>query len=317
MPRWGYTLFSELNPPTSLVRQAEAAEEVGFEWLAISDHIHPWLHAHSDSPFAWSVLGAVADRTERAELMTLVTCPYVRYHPAIIAQAAATVAMMSDGRFTLGLGAGERLNEHVVGKGWPDVTTRHEMLTEAVEAIRALWTGEDTTYRGRHITVEDARIWSLPETPPPIGIAGAGQSALSLAVEQGDALIMTEPDADLVAEYKQRAGADARVVGQVPLAWDPNEDKAKEQAMRFAFGVSGWKVMSELPNIVNFEAAAGTVRESDVLELVGYGPDPQTHVAAINQFVDAGFTDICVVQIADDREGFMSFWESELRPALK
>ena len=316
MPRWGYTLFSELNPPKDLVRQAVAAEQAGFDWLAISDHIHPWLDSHTDAPFAWSVLGAVADRTERAELMTLVTCPYLRYHPAIVAQAAATIAMMSDGRFTLGLGAGERLNEHVVGKGWPSVRTRHEMLAESVEAIRALWSGEWTTYEGRHVTVEDAKIWSLPDTPPQIAIAGSGPSSLDLALQHGGALSLTEPDADLVAEFTQRAGPGARVIGQVPLSWDRDEYKAKEQAMRFAFGVAGWKVMSELPNVVNFEAAAQTVRLEDVMALVGCGPDPSSHVEAISQFVDAGFTDICVVQIADDRDGFMSFWESELRPAL-
>lgn len=316
MPRWGYTLFSELNPPKELVRQAVAAEEAGFEWLAISDHIHPWLDSHTDSPFAWSVLGAVAERTTAVELVSLVTCPFLRYHPAVIAQAAATIALLSDGRFTLGLGAGERLNEHVVGRGWPDVTTRHQMLTESVEAIRALWQGEYTTYRGEHVTVEDARIFSLPERPPPVGIAGSGPSSLDLAVEQGDALILTEPDADLVQRYRDRAGPDARVIGQVPVSWDRDPDTAREQAMRFAFGVAGWKVMAELPNIVNFEAAAGTVRPEDVLELVGCGPDVDDHEQAISQFVDAGFSDICVVQVADDKDGFLDFWTSQLRPRL-
>ena len=317
MPRWGYTLFSELNPPRSLVEQAVAAERAGFEWLAISDHISPWLSLHTDSAFAWSVLGAVAERTETAELVTLVTCPYVRYHPAIIAQAAATLALLSEGRFTLGLGAGERLNEHVVGRGWPDVTIRHEMLEESVEAIRALWTGEDVTYRGQHITVEDCRIWSLPDTPPQIGIAGSGPESLSLAVEQGDALILTDPLPDLIADFKDRKGPDARVIGQVPLSYDRDGAKAKEQAARFAFGITGWKVMSELPNVVNFDAAVSTVREEDLLDNVGVGPDPDAHLEAINEFVEAGFTDLCVVQVADDKDGFLSFWKSELAPKLR
>jgi G6PDH family F420-dependent oxidoreductase len=316
MPRWGYTLFSELNPPRSLVDQAVAAEQAGFSWLAISDHIHPWLSSHTDSPFAWSVLGAVAERTATAELVTLVTCPFLRYHPVIVAQAAATVQLLSDGRLTLGLGAGERLNEHVVGRGWPDVGVRHEMLAESVDVIRRLWTGEDVTYRGAHVTVEDCRIWSLPEEPPQIGVAGSGPESLSLAVAHGDALILTDPLPELVAEFKQRKGDGARVIGQVPLSYDRDEARAREQAARFAFGIAGWKVMSELPNVVNFDAAVGTVREEDLLDNVGCGPDPDTHLAAIDEFVQAGFTDICVVQVADDKEGFLSFWQSELAPKL-
>ncbi len=195
--------------------------------------------------------------------MTLVTCPIIRYHPAIIAQAAATVSLLSDGRFTLGLGAGERLNEHVVGKGWPAVDIRHEMLSEAVEVMRLLWAG-------------------------------------------GDLLALCD-----------RASPGKRKIGQVALSYDADGARATEQAMRFAFGVPGWKVMSELPNPVNFEAAAGTVREEDITAAVACGPDPEVHLQAIRAYLDAGYDEVCVVQVADDVDGFFSFWEAELAPRLR
>lgn len=317
MTQFGYTLFSELNGPKELVAQAVTAEEVGFDFAVMSDHFHPWLSSHSDSPFAWSVLGAVADRTERMPLVSFVTCPFVRYHPAIIAQAAATVQLMSDGRFTLGLGAGERLNEHVVGRGWPPVDVRHQMLTESIEAIRALFTGEMITYRGAHVTVEDARLFSLPDAPPPIGVAASGEQSVELAVSHGDALISTEPDADLVAAYRERAGDGAHVIGQVPLSYDADEQKAYEHVMRFAFGVPGWKVMAELPNVVNFDAAVSTVRTDDVTAVAGVGPDPEAHVDAVMAFVEAGFDEVAVVQVGDDNSGFMRFWGAELGPRLR
>jgi G6PDH family F420-dependent oxidoreductase len=165
MPRFGYTLYCEGNGPGDLVRQAVAAEQAGFEFAAISDHFHPWLPSQEHSPFAWSVLGAVAHATDRIELATMVTCPIMRYHPAIVAQMAATTAVLSVERFTLGLGAGERLNEHVVGAGWPPVDVRHEMLREAIVIMRRLWAGGYVTHRGDHFTVEDARVFDLPETP--------------------------------------------------------------------------------------------------------------------------------------------------------
>ena len=206
MTQFGYTLFSELHGPRSLVARAMAAEEAGFDLAVMSDHFHPWLSSHTDSPFAWSVFGAVAERTERMELMSYVTCPFLRYHPAIIAQAAATIQLLSEGRFTLGLGAGERLNEHVVGRGWPSVDVRHEMLVESIEAIRSLFSGEMVTYRGTHITVEDARLFSLPQPPPRIAVAGSGSKSVRLAAEQGDAFIGVDPDAELVDEYRDLAG---------------------------------------------------------------------------------------------------------------
>jgi G6PDH family F420-dependent oxidoreductase len=314
--KFGNTLFSELNGPKALVRQAVASEQAGFDFVVVSDHFHPWLSSHTDSPFAWSVLGAVADRTERVQLMSFVTCPFLRYHPAVVAQAAATIQVMSDGRFTLGLGAGERLNEHVVGRGWPAVDVRHVMLTESIEAIQELFSGETVTYRGTYVTVEDARLYTMPETPPPIGVAGSGSQSVELAASFGDAFISTEPDADTVAAYRERAGERARAIGQVPLSYDADAGRAREYAHRFAFGVAGWKVMSELPNVVNFDAAAATVRDDDLAEIAGIGSDADVHAEAILPFVEAGFDEICVVQVGDDRDGFFRFWADELRPRL-
>lgn len=316
MATLGYTLFSELNRPADLVRQAVAAEQAGFDFLAMSDHFHPWLSSHSDSPFAWTVWGAVADRTDRVALTSLVTCPFVRYHPAVIAQAAATVQDLSGGRFTLGLGAGERLNEHVVGAPWPPVDVRHEMLRESVEIMRRLWTGDWVTFRGRFLSVEDARLYTLPETPPAVGIAGSGPASLDLAVEVGDALVAIEPDADLVGRFKQRSGG-GRVIGQVAIAWDPDEDAALGQAHRFGFGAHGWKVMSELPNVANFDADVSTVDDDTIRALVAVGPDPQVHAEAIRPFLEAGFDEVCVVQVADRTgDDFFTWWTDEVRPLL-
>jgi G6PDH family F420-dependent oxidoreductase len=317
MPLYGYTLFSELNGPAELVDQAVRAEAAGFDFLAISDHFHPWLSTHTDSPFAWSVLGAVAARTERIGLMTLVTCPFLRYHPAIVAQAAATIQMLSGGRFTLALGAGERLNEHVVGRGWPPVDVRHEMLEESVEAIRALWTGEWTTYRGRHVTVEDAKLHSLPDSPPDLLIAGSGPESFALAARTGDGMTAIEPEAGLVEQFRAAGGGGKRTVGQAAFSFDSDEQRAAEQAMRFSFGASGWKVMAELPNPINFDAAVAGVRTEDVVgKLVTAGPEPEAHAQAVRQFVEAGYEEVAVVQVADDKDGFFKAWESEIRPLL-
>jgi len=315
MPQFGYTLFSEINGPKELVRQAQQAEDAQFDFAVISDHFHPWLSSHTDSPFAWSVLGAVADRTKNMKLATLVTCPMIRYHPAIIAQAAATIQIMSDGRFTLALGSGENLNEHVVGRGWPAVDVRHEMLAESVEAIRALWNGGYVTYRGKHITVEDARIFSVPDETPGLAVAVSGEQSIELAVEHSTDMVAVDPDADLIERYMKTGGKGHRI-GQVALSYDKDEGKAREFAMRFKFGVSGWKVMAELPSPVNFDAATENVTFDEVSDGVATGPDPQVHIEAIKEFVDAGFDEVCVVQVGDDKEGFMQFWADELAPEL-
>src|SRR4051794_23946248 len=255
----GYKLAAEAFGPAELIRQAIRAEQVGFDFVEMSDHYHPWLDVQGHSPFAWTVLGAIAAKTDRIGLATGVTCPMVRYHPAIIAQAAATLALVSDGRFTLGVGAGERLNEHVVGAGFPSVRGRHERLREALEIIRSLWSGGYQSYEGKHLQLEDARVFDLPDTLPPIVVAGSGEASAKLAAELGDGLFAVEPDADLVDAYQAAGGKGVRY-GEVALAWAEDEERAVQAALETSrWAVTGWKVMSELPNPVNFEAAAQTV----------------------------------------------------------
>jgi G6PDH family F420-dependent oxidoreductase len=317
MTTFGYTLMCEQQGPKELVSQAVLAEAAGFDFAVISDHFHPWLEEQGESPYAWSVLGAVAERTHRMDLMTMVTCPIVRYHPALVAQKAATVQLLSEGRFALGLGAGENLNEHVVGMGWPPVQERHEMLAEAIEIIRELWNGTYVTHVGDYFNVHDARIFSLPSRLPPIYVAAGGTEAALLAAAGGDGLIATEPRADLVSSYRQ-AGGEGSTWGQIAVCWAESDAVALDMAHRyFRFAVPGWKVQSELPNPVNFEAASKTVRPEDVAELVPHGPNPEKYVAAIHKFQEAGFDNIAFVQAGTDQQGFIRFWERELEAALK
>jgi G6PDH family F420-dependent oxidoreductase len=308
----GFKLFAEAFSPQEMVRQAVRAEEAGFDFVEISDHYHPWLDSHGHSGFAWSILAAIAVRTERIELATGVTCPTIRYHPAIVAQAAATTALLSDGRFTLGVGSGERLSEHVTGAEWPVVGVRQEMLREALEIIRLLWEGGYRTYRGRYLSIEDARVFDLPETRPGIAVAAGGPRAARIAAELGDALFVTEPRTDLVDAYTAAGGTGARYA-EVPLAWAPTEDAALAAAHeRFRFGPTGWKIQSELPNVRNFEDATRFVRVEDMAEVFGAGPDVDRHLATAQQFVDAGYDRLALINAGPDPEGFFDFFSAEL-----
>jgi G6PDH family F420-dependent oxidoreductase len=318
MAQIGYTLYCEGTPPRDLVRQAVAAEEAGFDFLVISDHYHPWLTDQQHSAFAWSVLGAVAQATDRIELATMVTCPIIRYHPAVVAQMAATVAVLSEERFTLGLGAGERLNEHVVGRGWPPVHVRHEMLREAVGIIRRLWDGGYVSHEGRHFTVEDARVFDLPEQPIDVFVAAGGPRAARLAADVGGGLCATEPDGSLVEAYLGAGGDAARTWCQVILAWAADADTGLAAAhAQFRFGATGWKVQSELPNPVNFDAATQAVAPADLAETMPAGPDAGDHARAVAEFADAGFERIALAYPGDDADGFMRFYADELGPLLK
>lgn len=318
MTRFGLKLMSELRDPRTLVDHARMAEAGGLDFVCISDHIHPWLEDHQHSPFAWSVLGAVAAATD-IEMATGLTCPIGRYHPVIIAHAAATVASLSDKPFTLALGAGERLNEQVTGVPFPAVDVRHDRLREACAIMSLLWQGGFQTYRGAHLTAEDARIYDLPATPIRMVLGVSGDASLDVARDVGaDGIMATEPDGDLVAGFGERGGDVGNAWSEVPMAWAPTVAEGLRLAHeRFRFAaLAGWKVMSELPNPVNFTAAAALLSPEDTGELVPHGPDPEPYAEAIREFVDAGFTTLSLVPVGDDVEGTIRFFTEEVRPLL-
>jgi G6PDH family F420-dependent oxidoreductase len=316
MTAYGYSLMCELHHPDQLLDQARQAEQAGFDFLTISDHIHPWLYSHHHSPFAWSVLGALAAQTEQVDLVSLVTCPIIRYHPVIVAQMSATVAAMSGGRFRLGVGAGENLNEHVTGSAWPPVHVRHEMLAEAIGIIRMLHEGGYRSFEGKHYTVNDARIFTLPEEPPPVYVAASGPGALRVAAELGDGYINTEPRGDLVEGFRASV-PDGPVMGQMAVSVDDDPDRALSIAHeRFRFAASGWKVQSELPNPKNFEAATAAVREDDMADLVPSGTEVEPYVEAVDRWLDAGYDHLALAPVGDPAR-FFEFWKAELAPALR
>ena len=318
MTTYGLKLMTELRDARTLVDQAIAAEDAGLEFASISDHFHPWLPEQEHSPFAWSVLGAIASRVPSLELTTGVTCPMFRYHPAVVAQAAATVATLSDRPFTLALGSGERLNEHVTGRPFPAVDVRHDMVEEAIAIIRALWSGEWTTIRGEHLSVEDARLFDLPDQPLRLTVAVSGDASLDAARRCGvDGIVATEPDADLVDGWAERGGDRSATWTEIPFAWAPTAEAGEELALsRFRFGAGGWKVMSELPNPVNFDAATSNVRAEDLADSVPSGPDPAPYIDAVQRYRDAGFERIAILPVGDDLDGTLRFWTEEVRPAL-
>lgn len=321
MTSFGYTLMTEQSGPRELVRYAVAAEEAGFDFEVASDHFSPWLTEQGHAPYAWTLLGAVAQATSRVGLMTYVTCPTMRYHPVVVAQKAATLQILADGRFTLGLGSGESLNEHVVGRGWPGVGDRLEMLTEAVGIIRALHTGELVTQRGRHFQVDSARIWDLPEGGVEIGLAVGGDRAVRALAPVGDHLIAVEPEAGLIDGWNAvtgaaKVGAGARAIGQLPICWDPDPEVARERAYeQFRWFGGGWQVNADLPTPAGFAGATRFVRPEDVAEAIPCGPDLEAIVESVSAYWHAGFTDIALVQIGDD--GQDRFLEQAARPLLE
>lgn len=313
----GYKLFAEAFSPAELVRQAVRAEEVGFDFVEISDHFHPWLPEHGHAPAAWSVLPAIAMRTERIGLGTGVTCPFIRYHPAIVAQAAATTACLAPGRVFLGLGTGERLNEHIVGQGWPALPVRREMLAESIAIIRLLWSGGYRSYRGQHLNLETARVFDLPEELPGIIVAAGGPRAARLAAEHGDGLFSVESTPAVMEAYRAAGGDGPRYV-EVPLAWAPDADAAAQSAHRlFRFGDGGWKVTVELPNPANFAAATKSVPVDAMREAFACGPDVETHLAMIRRFAEAGYDHLALINAGPDPDGFLDFFARELSAPLR
>jgi G6PDH family F420-dependent oxidoreductase len=315
--RFGYKLSAEGFGPKDLIQQAVRAEQAGFDFVEISDHYHPWLDVQGHSPFAWTVLGAIAARTSTLGLATGVTCPTVRYHPAIIAQAAATLAIVSDDRFTLGIGAGERLNEHVVGLGFPSVRGRHERLVEALDIINLLWSGGYQSYEGKHLQLEDAQVFDLPDKLPVIAVAAGGKQAAELAATHGTGLFATEPRADLIEAFTAAGGSGPKYA-EVPMAWATTEEAGVEEALKTTrWALTGWKVMSELPNPVNFDAASQTVRAEDIRGQFAVGPEPGPYVEAVKKYTQAGYDHIVLQNAGPDPDGFIDFFAKELKDALR
>ncbi|MFI2838186.1 MULTISPECIES: LLM class F420-dependent oxidoreductase [Mycolicibacterium] len=307
MTRFGYTLMTEQAGPKELVRYAVSAEQVGFDFEVCSDHFSPWLTSQGHAPNAWAVLGAVAAMTERVGLYSFVTCPTMRYHPAVVAQQAATVQILADGRFTLGLGSGENLNEHVVGAGWPAAPRRLDMLAEAIKIIRELLGGELVDFHGDYFSVDSARIWDLPDDPVEIGVSITGDRTIEVLGVLADHLINTAPDSDVVESWKrvrQPMGLpEGRVVGQLPICWDPDRDTAIARAHdQFRWFAGGWSVNADLPTPAGFAGATQFVRPQDVAEAIPCGPDLDPIVEAVGEYAKAGFTDVALIQIGGDSQ---------------
>ena len=295
--------MTEQSGPKELVGYAVDAENVGFDFEVSSDHYSPWITEQGHAPYAWSVLGAVAQATSRVDLATYVTCPTMRYHPAVIAQKAATMQLLSDGRFILGLGSGENLNEHVVGEGWPSVDARQDAFEEALTIIRELHTGELVTWEGNYFRVDSARIWDLPDGGVPIGIAVSGDKSIARFSPYGDHLIATEPKAELITGWADAKGSDgtpSRSIGQIPICWAPDKDEAIALAHeQFRWFAGGWAVNADLPTTAGFAGASQFVRPEDVAEKIACGPDLDELAESVRPFLDANFTDVAVVQVGD------------------
>jgi G6PDH family F420-dependent oxidoreductase len=312
-------MMCEQSGPRGLVADVVAAEAAGFDFAVISDHFFPWLDEQGHSPYAWSVLGAAAWATHHIPLITYVTCPTFRYHPAVVAQKAATVQLLSEGRFTLGLGSGENLNEHVVGQGWPSVDVRHERLAEAVYVIRRLFGGGYVNHRGKHFQVESARLWDVPPSPPPIGIAVSGRRSCALAGQLADVMIAVEPKRELGELFDAAGGAGKPRVGQAPVSFDSDRDTAVARAYeQFRWFGGGWKVNSELPGTASFAAASRFVTRENVAAQVPCGADVGEYVEKLRPFVDAEFTSVALVQIGGGHQApFIDWARRVLLPRLR
>jgi G6PDH family F420-dependent oxidoreductase len=313
--RIGYFLSSEEFDPRELVRQARMAERAGFDGLWISDHYHPWNDEQGHSGFVWATIGALAQATPEMKVTTAVTCPTVRMHPAVIAQAAATSAVLLEGRFALGLGSGEALNEHILGERWPEADERLEMLEEAVHVIRTLWRGGVQSHRGHHYRVENARVYDLPERTPPILISGFGPKATSLAAQIGDGYCTVQPDKQAVGRFREAAGHDRLVAGGMKVCWGEDEHSARATAHRL------WpneqlpgELAQILPTPAHFEQASDLVTEDMVAQSVPCGPDIEKHLKAIKRYEEAGFDELYIGQIGPEQERFFEVYARDVLP---
>ncbi|HEY0442672.1 MAG TPA: TIGR03557 family F420-dependent LLM class oxidoreductase [Candidatus Limnocylindrales bacterium] len=317
MPSFGFALSSEEHGPKDLVESARRAEDAGFEFIGISDHYHPWLDRQGHSAFVWSVLGAIAASTRRIRIGTGVTCPTTRIHPAIIAQAAATVGGLMPGRFFLGVGTGENLNEHILGDRWPEYEVRAEMLEEAIGVIRQLWQGGVQSHHGRHYTVENARVYDIPDPLPEIVVAAAGPKSTELAARVGDGFWSTSPQRELVEQFDKASGGGKPKYAQTTFCWATDEAAARRTAHEWwANAAIRGAASQELPSPKHFEQLAQSVTEDQVAESIVCGPDPKPYLDQIRSYLDAGFDHVYFHQVGPDQAGFIDFAARELLPAL-
>ena len=315
--RIGYFLTCEDHTVPELLETAKKVEDAGFHDLWISDHFHPWTDRQGSSAFVWSIIGALAGQaTSEVRVTTAVTCPTFRIHPAIIAQAAATSACLLPGRFLFGVGSGENLNEHVLGQHWPPTEVRLEMLEEAIELIRRMWTGEIVTHHGRHYTVENARLYTLPDEPPPILVSAFGPKSVELAARIGDGWVTTKPDGEMLRAYRDAGGRGVTQSG-LKVCYGSDADAAAELAHElWPTSAIGGELSQELPMPAHFEQAASSVTPEDIASKMPVGPEPDRYVSAVQEYVDAGFDELYVSQIGPDVDGFLRFWADEVAPQL-
>ncbi|MHB1139092.1 MAG: TIGR03557 family F420-dependent LLM class oxidoreductase [Microthrixaceae bacterium] len=316
MTDFGYVLSSEEHGPTTLVTNATRAEAAGFEYLSVSDHYHPWVQAQGHSPFVWTLLGALAQATDRVRVGVGVTCPIIRIHPAVIAQAAATTSLLFDGRFFLGLGTGEALNEHVLGDKWPTPELRRSMLVEAIDVLRQLWTGETVDHHGEHYTVENARLFDPPSDPIPLILSAFGPDAAEHLAGVADGYWGTSPDADLVQAYRDAGGSGPRYA-ELTVCWSEDEEDGRATVHEHwpNSGLPG-QLAQDLQTWTHFEQATSVLSMDQTTEHIPCGPGVQPFVEQVRTYLDAGFDHLHFHQIGDDQEGFLRFWTDELRPAL-
>ncbi len=309
----GYALSSEEHTPADLVRWAELAEKAGFTYALISDHYHPWIDRQGHSPFVWGVIGAISQRTERLVLGTGVTCPMIRTHPAIIAQAAATAACLMPGRFFLGVGSGENLNEHILGDKWPPFDTRLEMLEESIEVMRLLWQGGQQSHEGDYYLVENARVYDLPDEPVRVMVAASGEKAAQLAGRVGDGFIGTSAKREPVDAFKKAGGARKPRYGQLTVSWAKSEKQAVKRALEVwpTAGIPG-QLGQELALPAFFEQAAELVTDEQITQQVICGPDAGPIREKIAEYEKVGYTHVYLHDVGRDQQGFISFCEREL-----
>lgn len=314
----GFKLASELFNANELINYVQHAEKAGFDFASISDHYHPWLSQQGNSPFVWSTLGGISQVTKNIGLMTGVTCPTIRQHPALVAQAVATVATLLPGRFVLGVGSGENLNEHIYGDHWPAAPIRIDMLSEAVDVIRTLWQGGMQDYDGLYYHVENAQIYTLPDELPPIYMAADGPIAAKAAADYGDGLIVSGGKKDILDMYQKLGGKGKPSYTEISLGWAETDKEAVDLVYKY------WPLMAikgniswDIPTQTHFEELAKNVKKEDIPKRMPCSSDPQTHIDLINDNIEAGFDRICIQQIGDNQVEFIKFYKEEVLPELK